>query len=140
MCRCRYTSSPGVARRYSRSLEQRHRRYPRLVTVPFRLLRDALWQLSLEPDEQRKALDGMAVTDELALDLDNAVASLAHASEEAGMTLGEDVVAALAHLNESLSAPSEDPLWDGEVLDRHPAWAEARAISRRLLSLLPQGM
>ncbi len=69
------------------------------MTVPFRLLRDALWQLSLEPDEQRKALAGTAVTDELAIDLDNAVASLANASEEAGTTLTQDVVAALAHLS-----------------------------------------
>jgi hypothetical protein len=38
------------------------------VPVPFRLLRDALWQLSLEPDEQRRELEGTIVTDELAFE------------------------------------------------------------------------
>jgi hypothetical protein len=79
------------------------------------------------------------VTDELALDLDNAVISLAHASEEAGMTLNDHVVAALADLHKSLSAPPDAALWDDEALDRHPVWAEARVTSRRLLPLIPQG-
>ncbi len=119
--------------RYSH--QRRH--YPQLVTVSFPLLREALWQLSLEPDEQRKALHGMAVTDELAIDLENAVASLADATEQAGTTLSEDVVAALTELSDLLSAPPEDALWDSESLDRHPSWAKARALSRRLLPLLP---
>ncbi len=117
------------------------RHYPPLVTVPFPLLREALWQLSLEPDEQRKSLHGMVVTDELALDLDNAVTSLAYASDQAGRTLSEGVVVALTELNQLLSAPPEDELWDSESLDTHPSWARARAraLSRRLLPLLPQG-
>ncbi len=105
--------------------------------MPFRMLRDALWQLSLEPDEQRKALQGTAVTDELALDLDYAVTSLRHASEQAGLNLSEDIMTGLAYLTELLLAPPEAPLWDDEALDRHPVWAEARTKSRALLPLLP---
>ena len=114
------------------------KRYRPCVTVPFRLLREALRHLSLEPDEQRAALDGCPVTDELALDLDNAVTSLAHASEEAGLTLDREVVAALAALHEGLSAPPDAPVWDDEALDQHPVWADARATSRSLLARLPQ--
>ncbi len=109
------------------------------MTAPYGLLRDALWQLSLEPDEQRKALAGMAVTDELALDLENAVLSLNHAAEEAGVALPDEVKAAVTSLHERLNAPPDADLWDNEALDRHPVWAEARAEARRLLPLLPQG-
>jgi hypothetical protein len=51
-----------------------------------RNLREALRNLSLEPDELRAELLGMVVTDELALDLDNAVSSVNHASEVEGFT------------------------------------------------------
>ena len=108
------------------------------MNVPYRLLRDALWQLSLEPDEQRKALAGMAVTDELANDLDNAVLSLNHAEEEAGVALTDEVRAAVTSLLDRLDAPPEADLWDDEALDRHSVWSEARVEARRLLPLLPQ--
>lgn len=51
------------------------------MAIPFRLLCDALTQLSLDPLEQRNVLVGSVVTDEFALDLDNAVRSLQYESQ-----------------------------------------------------------
>jgi hypothetical protein len=119
---------------------ERNRHYARSVTAaeqPYRLLRDALWQLSLEPDEQRRHLAGTAVTDELALDLDNAVSSLAHAASRGGPPLSEEVSQEVQRLNTLTNVPPEDSLWDDEALDRHATWAEARVVARRLLPLLP---
>ena len=107
---------------------------------PFGILRDALWQLSLEPNEQRQHLAGMAVTDELALDLDNAASSLTYAAESAGVPLPEEVVREVQRLNALTSVAPGDPLWDDEALDRHPTWADARATARRLLPLVPSRM
>ena len=110
------------------------------MTAPFRLLRDALWQLSLEPIEQREALKGMAVTDELALDLDNAVASMQYASEAAGRTLDADVLEAVRSLNATLGEHGpDDSLWDDAALDLDTIWAQARETARALLPRLPSG-
>jgi len=105
---------------------------------PYLLLRDALRQLSLEPEAQRKALPGTVVTDELALDLNNAVQSIQHAKDEAGFALPAEIVSAVVSLNETLSAPPNTDLWERGALDRHPAWAQARTIARQLLPLIPQ--
>lgn len=105
--------------------------------LPFRLLRVAVWQLSLEPDEQRLELKGMAVTDELALDLDNAIASLEYEQESSGLRIADDVLAGVQLLNALVEAPPDDALWQDESLDRHPAWAAARRVARELLPLLP---
>jgi hypothetical protein len=107
------------------------------VTIPFRLLRDALTQLSLDPQAQRKALAGCIVTDELALDLGNAVLSLPNESQRTGITLDSALQAALRDLNSRLDAPPSDPLWDDESLDTHPTWIAARRTARQLLSQLP---
>lgn len=107
------------------------------MRVSFLQLRAALMRLSLEPDEQRKALEGMAVTDELALDLHYAVSALNDANEKVGITVDPQVIDALSRLDASLDAPADAELWADQALDRHPVWAEARATSRTLLGLLP---
>jgi hypothetical protein len=107
------------------------------VTVPFRLLSDALTQLSLEPRAQRSSLAGSVVTDELALDLDNAVSSLRYECDRTGIVLDDDLVTALRNLVDRLAAPPSDPLWDDESLDTHPTWIAARRTARQLLSRLP---
>ena len=88
------------------------------MEAPFSLLRGALWNLSLEPEEQRRELSGTVVTDELALDLDNAVASLEHAQRTADVALSEEVLDAVRRLNETLAAPQGDALWNEDALDR----------------------
>jgi hypothetical protein len=103
----------------------------------FELLRSALHQLSLEPNDQRQELARTVVTDELALDLSDAVASLSHASEVAGVELAAELIEAVERLNQSLGAPPGDPFWDDAALDRHPIWAEARLVARSLLRNLP---
>lgn len=107
------------------------------MTAPFRLLRDALTQLSLEPHEQRIALAGSVVTDELALDLDNALQSLRHESQRTGIALNTALLTALSDLNNRLNAAPNDPLWNDEFLDTHPTWLAARQTARQLLSQLP---
>ncbi|GAA5021337.1 hypothetical protein [Actinopolymorpha pittospori] len=107
------------------------------MTIPFRLLRDALIQLALDPQQQRQVLAGTVVTDELVLDLDNAVASLEHESQRTGITLDEALLSALRELNDLLGAQSSDELWDDESLDTHPTWAHARQKARELLPQLP---
>jgi hypothetical protein len=107
--------------------------------VPFRLLRDALWQLSIEADEQRRELHGSVVTDELALDLGNALDSLEHAEEEAGIVLPNALVSELRRLSALLDTPPGDPLWRDDALDNDPRWAEARRLSGDMLSRLPGG-
>ena len=107
------------------------------MTIPFRLLRDALTQLSLDPQAQRNALAGCVVTDELALDLDNAVLSLPYESQRTGIALDSALLTALRDLNSCLEAPPADPLWDDESLDTHPTWTAARRTARQLLSQLP---
>jgi hypothetical protein len=93
--------------------------------------------LSLEPNEQRRHLAGTVVTDELALDLDNAVSSLAHVAPTGDPPLSEEVSQEVQRLNALTKVPPEDSLWDDEALDRHATWAEARAVARVLLPLLP---
>lgn len=107
------------------------------MTIPFRLLRDALTRLSLDPRAQREALAGCVVTDELALDLDHAVSSVPHESQRTGITLDSALQAALRDLNSLLDAPPSDPLWDDESLDAHPTWAAARRTAGQLLFQLP---
>lgn len=107
------------------------------VSVSFRLLRDALKNLSLEPDEQRRELSGTVVTDELALDLDNAVRSLDEAQRTAGIALADGLLTELRRLNALLDAPPGDEFWSDVALDRHRGWAEAREIARALLALVP---
>ena len=107
------------------------------VTAPFPLLRDALRRLSLEPTEQRAALVGTVVTDELALDLDNAMQALRHESEMAGVTLDPEVQASLWRLNGLLDAQRGNRLWTDAALDDHPTWAEARIVARQVLPLIP---
>ena len=110
------------------------------MDIPFAVLRQALGHLSLEPDEQRKALAGAVVPDELALDLGNAIESLGHTSSEDGATLPADVVADVLALQEALSAPSGAHLWTVQALEQHPTWALARSEARRLLPLLPHAL
>ncbi|MGX5656930.1 hypothetical protein ACWKWC_19310 [Geodermatophilus nigrescens] len=107
------------------------------MTAPFALLRDALRRLSLEPSEQRAALAGTVVTDELALDLDNAMQALRHESELAGVSLDQEVQASLWRLNGLLDAQPGDRLWADAALDDHPTWAEARLVARQVLPLIP---
>jgi hypothetical protein len=107
------------------------------VTVPFRLVRDALARLSLEPKAQRDALAGSVVSDELALDLDNAVSSLRYESQRTGIVLPGPFIAALRDLNDRLDAPPGDSLWDDAALETHPTWDAARRNARVLLAQLP---
>lgn len=107
------------------------------MTVPFRLLRDALTQLSLEPLAQQNALAGFAVTDELVDDLDNALLSLQHECDRTGIALDDDLTSALRSLMDTFDAPPDDPLWDDEALDTHPTWTAARRTAAQLLSRLP---
>jgi hypothetical protein len=102
------------------------------------LLRNALWQLSLEPAEQRQHLRGAVVTDELVLDLSNAVEALAFVQDTAGLGIEPEVAAELQRLLSLLEVPRGDPLWADESLDRHPKWEMARKQSRQLLRRLPK--
>ncbi len=107
------------------------------MTPPLQLLRNALTQLSLEADQQRRLLDGAVVTDELALDLDNAVASLAARAEAEQLHIDSSLLAEVAALNRRLDVPPTDPLWDDDSLDTHPTWAAIRVAARALLTRLP---
>ncbi|MBI4943825.1 MAG: hypothetical protein HY830_24040 [Actinobacteria bacterium] len=112
------------------------------MTVSFRLLREALAVLALPAERQREALAGTAVTDELVLDLDNAVCSLKYEMDRTGIRLPPALVEALQQFKDALSAPPEDPLWDDISLDQHPTWASARVTALELRdqvrALLPQ--
>ena len=112
-------------------------RYGRAVTVPFRLLRDALTQLSLAPRAQQSALAGSVVMDELVNDLDNALLSLQHECDRTGIALDDDLTSALRSLMDTFEAPPDDLLWDDEALDMHPTWTAARRTAAQLLSRLP---
>ena len=103
----------------------------------FGILREALWRLSLNAEQQRTVLAGTVVTDELALDLDNAVKSLRFASAQAGVVLSPEFLSALSSIEALFAAAPGDPLWDDESLDHHEAWASARAQARQLQLLLP---
>lgn len=103
----------------------------------FGLLRSALRQLALNPDEQRRELAGTCVTDELALDLENAVSSLAYAQEAERQTLPESLVTALTALLATLDAAPDDEVWDESALDHHVVWTAARTEARSLLDQLP---
>lgn len=103
----------------------------------FGILREALTQLSWDADEQRQAFAGAAVTDELALDLDNAWASLPHQPERAGIVLSPELTAGVTALHASIDAPPGDALWDPASLDSHPTWIAARRAAAHLLRLLP---
>jgi hypothetical protein len=75
------------------------------VTISFRQLRDALTNLALPADQQRQALAGTVVTDELALDLDYAVTSLKHEMQRTGIDLNPELLAALVRFNDTLRRP-----------------------------------
>jgi len=114
-------------------------RYLSPVDPSLVLLREALRNLSLEPEGQRQVLAGTVVPDELALDSDNAVQALPRDVELAGVTFDKEVQASLERLTAMLDAGPDDGLWADQALDIHPAWAEARSLARRLLILLPGG-
>jgi len=107
------------------------------VPIAFQLLRDVLTKLALPPELQRQVLAGTVVTDELALDLDNAVGSLNYEMDRTGITLTSTILTDLRRLNEALTAPPADVLWDDASLDRHPVWAAARQTASALLTQLP---
>jgi len=65
------------------------------MAPPFQMLRVALTQLSLEPQQQRQALAGTVVTDELVLDLDAGVGPLESEMERTGITLDPGMLIAL---------------------------------------------
>jgi hypothetical protein len=79
----------------------------------------------------------MVGTGELALDLDNAMQSLPYATEMAGVSLDEEVQTSLERLTRLFDAEPTDELWDEAALDTHPTWAEARALAREVLPLIP---
>ncbi|GAB2594249.1 hypothetical protein [Microlunatus antarcticus] len=107
---------------------------------PFALLRESLGRLVLPAAEQRRLFAGAVVTDELVLDLDNAVVSIDPRVEAAGVELDPGVRSALKALNDALTAPSDDPFWRDEALDAHPAWLLARAWATDLLARLPEAL
>jgi hypothetical protein len=108
------------------------------VPPSFWLLREALRQLSLGPDEQRSELHGFDVTFELADGIDNAVRSLNYAQETAGILLKEDVVADLQTLDALFNdRRPDDSLWDPASLDGHPVWVNARLRARELIVRIP---
>jgi hypothetical protein len=79
----------------------------------------------------------MVATGELALDLDNAMRSLPYASELAGVSLDGKVEASLERLSRLFDAEPAAEIWDDKALDTHRTWAEARALARELLPLVP---
>lgn len=79
------------------------------MECPFDILREALEQLSWDADTQRRAFTDAAVTDELALDLDNAVRSLPHRAERLGITLDPELIADLTALLALFDAPPAPP-------------------------------
>jgi hypothetical protein len=103
--------------------------------VRYTLSRDAVRNLSLEPDEQRRALGGGVVTDELALDLENAVRSLGAAANVGPIDLPPEVLRGVHRLNAQFAAtPPRDPAWVDESLERHALWAEAGRVAPLLSS------
>lgn len=78
----------------------------------------------------------MVVTDELALDLANAVESLEYAQESAGVRLDGDLVVDLQRWQTLLDAERGDDLWADSSLDSHPTWAKARRLATELLARL----
>lgn len=105
----------------------------------FRDLREAVEQLCLEPEEQRRALARMVVTDELAMDLHYSLEALGDNTKRAGVGLDDDVVIELRRLSALLDVPPGDPLWDEPALDTHPTWAELRLGARAMLPRFPVG-
>jgi hypothetical protein len=106
------------------------------VDTALRLMRDALRRLSLNATAQRAEFQGAVVTDELALDFDNALQSFRGAREADGNPSEAEIDALLTRLEDLLSAPPAARFWDAGALDRDPDWEEARAIAREALSLL----
>jgi hypothetical protein len=109
-----------------------------MASGPFPILRDALERLALNSAEQRAALAGTADPDELALDLENAVVSLAYAERVTGVQLSPGLRHAIADLYALFDGRGPgDAVWDDTALDDHAVWAEARARARQLLRELP---
>jgi hypothetical protein len=101
-----------------------------------RLVREAIAALAAEPTDQLSMGRGALVTDELALDFENAHRMLP-LLRRAGVVFGDEATALMAELDTLLTAPPESSLWSDEGLRWHPTWARARAVARRLLALPP---
>jgi hypothetical protein len=99
------------------------------------LVREAVAALAAEPADQMSRWPGALVTDELALDFENAYASCR--SLEAGVVFGEEALALMAELDTLLAAPPDSPAWSHEALPSHPVWTRARVMARQLLALPP---
>jgi hypothetical protein len=108
------------------------------ITPPpqLQLVREALAALAAEPVDQMSKLHGALVTDELALDFENA-RSVLPLLREAGMVIGDGPQALMAELDTLLAAPPDSSIWSDEALRSHPAWVRARVVARRLLALPP---
>jgi len=122
---------------HDRGVKNPIRRASHVAAAEFRLLREALEQLSWDADEQGRALAGSDVTFELVDDLDNAVRSLPYECDRVGVTLDPQLTAALTALPASLDAPPDEDLWDPDLLDSHPTWETARRTAEHLLGMPP---
>jgi hypothetical protein len=96
----------------------------------------AVGRLAASADEQRQALAGAVVADELALDYASAYGLLPTLSGQ-GVSLG-DVAGGLARrLDELLSVPPDAEFWSEAALVDDPAWEEVRTTARALQTYLP---
>jgi hypothetical protein len=100
------------------------------------LVREAIAALAAEPADQSSMWRGAIVTDELALDFENAHCVLP-LLRSAGVVFEGEAAALMAELDALLTATPESSLWSDEALRWHPTWARARVVARRLLMLPP---
>jgi hypothetical protein len=96
----------------------------------------AVGRLAASADEQRQALAGAVVADELALDYASAYDRLPTLSGQ-GVSLGDVAEGLARHLDGLLSVPPGAEFWSEAALVDDPAWEEVRTTARALQTYLP---
>ena len=95
----------------------------------WRLLHDAVRDLSLSPAAQVEAKDIGVTSDELASDFDHAY----EVARRYALVDASGLGARLARIHDALALLTEDAFVDGEALDVDPRWAQLRGLARAAL-------
>jgi hypothetical protein len=96
----------------------------------------AVGRLAASADEQRQALAGAVVADELALDYASAYDLLPTLSGQ-GVSLGDVAEGLARRLDGLLCVPPGAEFWSEAALVDDPAWEEVRNTARALQTYLP---
>lgn len=103
-----------------------------MAGTPLDLLREALGNLAADPASQRQQFENALVTDELALDFEDALGAVESSDPE--FEMNDVALLWLESLRDLLSAGPDESLWTEDL--GSPAWSHIRRLASTALAEL----